>query len=80
MPEVDEKRLKRGTYTLEADFFNGFKTSVRNGQTLLAMEYLLEVITDLQTELDELKLRQSAEKSKATPAPAKKTTVESSSE
>lgn len=55
MAEITEKRLKRGSYTLDADFFKGFKTAVRNSQTMLALEYLLELVTDLKDEIEELK-------------------------
>jgi hypothetical protein len=79
MTEVDPKRLRRGTYTLESDFFNGFKTSVRNAQVNLAMEYLLELLTDMQAEIDDLKT-QLEPKATSKPTASKKTAVEEKAE
>lgn len=53
--EAFKKRLNRGTYELEPEFFEGFKRSVRNGQTLLALEYLTEYLFDLRAEVTSLK-------------------------
>lgn len=64
-----KKRINRGTFDLDPDFFTGFKTSVRNGQALLALEYLTEYLTDLQNEIIDLKARAVIE----TPVAEKKT-------
>lgn len=56
MDETLKRRVKRGTYELNPNFEEGFKTSVKNGQSMLALEYLVEYLTDLQAKVLKLEL------------------------
>lgn len=58
---------------LQADAWLGLQTSIRNRQSIMAMDYLVRVIGDLKSEITDLR-GQLTELKKPAPAPKKTTT------
>lgn len=73
MKIIDRGVLKKGAiYTLDEDHVRGLTTSVNNGQALLAMQYAVLVIADLQEEVVALRAQVEELASRPAPAAAKK--------
>ena len=69
---VHRKVVGPSSYELKGDKFGGFIEAVDNGQTRLALEYAVYLVTELNNEIFRLNERvQELEKPAETPAPAK---------
>jgi len=80
---IREKLVQRYPHELNPDAEQGFADAVHNNQVSLAMYYMIELVSDMQKDIEELKAKESkpaAKKSTAKKTAAKKTTEAASTE
>lgn len=75
---IREKLIQRYPHELNPDAEQGFADAVHNNQVSLAMYYMIELVSDMQKEIEELKAAQSKPVTKK--ATAKKTTAKKAAE
>ena len=69
---IKDRNAFRPMYELQNDAQLGFEVSVRNGQTRLALEYLVRVVSDIRKEMQDLA---SAIQTLSTPKPTTKSST-----